>query len=244
MVLSGYHFSDIEGCRHHPQSLGREHGYFDKPRNASKTQPGVYSRNPTPAHYIGSGAVAQQLHDRWLPDLWNRGTLGAVSQRCGRGGAVVMIRCRCRCHRAQKRGGELAIISMDTVWRERQNRRNRTRRIHINQKLCSDEISVIDRGLMIKGAVIPGNTMVEYREDLMMRALSNPPLCVVPLIEFRGKMLKNAIGLIIADDRRITIGDLSRIALGAIPLVVAIGSSISSFPTMYYRIYTIGVPLL
>ena len=38
---------------------------------------------------------------------------------------------------------------------------------YYNQKLCSDEISVIDRGLVIKsGAVIPGNSMVEYREDL------------------------------------------------------------------------------
>ena len=38
---------------------------------------------------------------------------------------------------------------------------------YYNKKLCSDEIVVLDRGLIIKdNAVIPGNCMVEHRPDL------------------------------------------------------------------------------
>ena len=86
-----------------------------------------------------------------------------------------------------------------------------------NRKLCSNGITVFERGLKIRdGAVIPGNCMVECPEDQDVRTTS---------VEYHFRVIKeaeimfiNAMGLILADHKRIQLGELTRPrALAAIP---------------------------
>ncbi|MGI6545233.1 MAG: glucose-1-phosphate adenylyltransferase [Fastidiosipilaceae bacterium] len=175
MVLSAYHFSgywkDVGTIR---SLWDANMDILDKPEEISFKDPTwrVYSRNPIkPAHYIGSGAVVRnscmtdgcQIYGTVEHSVLSHSVVveeGAVVKD-----SVLMPGVIVRKNAVVNK----AIISMDTVIGEnakiggKQDKENP----YYNQKLCSDEISVIDRGLMIKkGAVIPGNTMVEYREDL------------------------------------------------------------------------------
>ncbi len=175
MVLSAYHFSgywkDVGTIR---SLWDANMDILDKPDEISFKDPSwrVYSRNPVkPAHYISSGAVVRnscmtdgcQIYGTVEHSVLSHSVVveeGAVVKD-----SVLMPGVIVRKNAVVNK----AIISMDTVIGEnakiggKQDKENP----YYNQKLCSDEISVIDRGLVIKkGAVIPGNTMVEFREDL------------------------------------------------------------------------------
>lgn len=175
MKLSAYHFSGYWKDVGTVRSLWDANmDILDKPDEINFKDPSwrIYSRNPIkPAHYIGKNASVKnscmtdgcEIYGSVEHSVLSHSVVieeGAVVKD-----SVLMPGVRiCKNAEVNK-----AIISMDTVIGEnakvggKQDKENP----YYNQKLCSDEISVIDRGLVIKsGAVIPGNSMVEYREDL------------------------------------------------------------------------------
>lgn len=147
---------------------------LDRPDEINFRDPSwrIYSRNPVkPAHYIASTA---EVTDSCMTDGCQ--IYGKVHHSVLSHSVIVEegaeVRDSVLMPGVVVRKGAVvnkAIISMDTVIGEgavvggKQDKDNP----YYNQKLCSDEIVVIDRNLVIKDkAVIPGNTMVEYREDL------------------------------------------------------------------------------
>lgn len=175
MKLSAYHFSgywkDVGTIR---SLWDANMDVLDKQDEINFRDPAwrIYSRNPVkPAHYISDEASVKNscMTDGCV--VYGEAEHSVLSHSCIiEEGAVVKDSVLMPGVIVRKGAVvDKAIVGMHTVIGEgcQIGGKPDPQNPYYNKKLCSDEIVVLDRGLIIKdGAVIPGNCMVEHRPDL------------------------------------------------------------------------------